>query len=73
MPIERMLREVAFDEDAVTVFSTVYDDVVNALCLEGRTHLAPETIARKVIKHARRNQQKPATVREKVLRECRRN
>ena len=53
MPIERMLHDAAFDQVAVKALSTVYDDVVNALCL-ARYYPSPEMIGAKIIRHARR-------------------
>ena len=54
MPIERMLHDAAFDQVAVKALSTVYDDVVNALCL-ARYYPSPETIGAKIIRYARRD------------------
>jgi len=71
MPIERMLHDAAFDQVAVKALSTVYDDVVNALCL-ARYYPSPETIGAKIIEHALRGYD-PITVREMVLRELRAN
>ena len=67
MPIERMLHDAAFDQVAVKALSTVYDDVVNALCL-ARYYPSPETIGTKIIRHARRGYN-PNEVRDIVLRE----
>ena len=67
MPIERMLQDAAFDQVAVRALSTVYDDIVNALCL-ARYCPSPETIGAKIIRHARRGYN-PDEVRDIVLRE----
>ena len=67
MPIERMLQDAAFDQVAVKALSTVYDDVVNALCL-ARYYPSPEMIGAKIIRHARRGYN-PNEVRDFVLRE----
>ena len=67
MPIERMLHDAAFDQVALEALSTVYDDVVNALCM-ARYYPSPETIGAKIIRHARRGYD-PIKVREMVLRE----
>jgi len=71
MPIERMLHDAAFDQVAVKALSTVYDDVVNALCL-ARYYPSPEMIGAKIIRHARRGYN-PNEVGDFVLRELRAN
>ena len=71
MPFERMLHDAAFDKVAVKALSTVYYNVVNALCLT-RYYPSPETIGAKIIRHARRGYD-PIKVSEMVLRELRAN
>jgi len=53
--------------NAYWALSTVYDDIVNALCL-ARYCPSPETIGAKIIRHARRGYN-PNEVRDIVLRE----
>jgi hypothetical protein len=69
MPIHRLLNEAAFDPDAVKALTTAYESVLAALGLEKRTDPLTQTIARRIIEHARRGERDPIKLREIVLKE----
>jgi hypothetical protein len=69
MPLYRMLNEAAFDPDAVKALTSAYESVLAALGLERRTDLLTQTIARRIIEHARRGERDPIKLRDIVLKE----
>ena len=73
MAIYAMLRNTAFDPDAVKALATAYENACAALDLVDRTDPLTEIVAKKIIEYARSGERDAARLCEAVLKELRSN
>jgi hypothetical protein len=69
MPINQMLDNAAFDPAAVAALTSAYEDACAALNLNDGTAPLAETVAKRIIEHARRGERDPIRLRELVLKD----
>ena len=68
----RALANTAFDPEAVTALTRVYDDACTTLHVIGREDPLAEIVAKKIIEHATRGERDPIRLREIVLKDLQR-
>ncbi len=68
MAIYRLLKNQAFDPQAIRVMSAAYEQVLRDLRLANRSDPITEIIARKVIEFAQQGEQDPARLSDLVER-----
>jgi hypothetical protein len=69
VPIKPYIKEGAFGPEAVAAMATAFDDVCKSVDASGRSDLAKETIATKIIELARSGELDPVALRELALSE----
>jgi hypothetical protein len=67
MAIYRLLKEAAFDPEAVKAMATAYEEVLQELKLTDRSDGLNETVARKIIEYAKAGERDPSRLRDVVL------
>jgi hypothetical protein len=67
MAVYRLFRNKAFEPEAVTMMTGVYDGVCEALQLNSDDALEADAVAKKVIEFAQRGERDPARLRDSVL------
>ena len=69
MPIRPFLKGAVFGPDAIAAMSTAFEEVCKTLTASGRSDVAKEAIAAKIIQLARGDETDPMVLREMVLTE----
>ena len=69
MPIRPFIKDGAFGPDVISVMAAAFEDVCKAIDVSGRSDIAKETIATKIIELARGGEADPVVLREMALSE----
>jgi hypothetical protein len=67
MAVYRLLKNKAFEPEAIASMTRAYADVCRTLGLRDHDHLAANAVAKKIIEFAQRGERDPVRLRESVL------
>ncbi len=67
MAVYRLFKNKAFEPEAITMMTSAYADVCQALGVSDTDHLQTDVVAKKVIEFAQRGERNPERLRDCVL------
>ena len=67
MAVYRLFQSKAFEPEAITMMTSAYADVCQALGVSDTDHLQTDVVAKKVIEFAQRGERDPGRLRDCVL------
>jgi len=67
MAVYRLFKNKAFEPEAITMMTSAYEGVCQALGLNDSDQLQADVVAKKVIEFAQRGERDPARLRDCVL------